>query len=92
MDTKRTRRLHAMAQLTELEQQQEGKPAASALRVAAPVERQRSPVEPVRLHPASQAPAQAPRRPLWHKDNVAFWLAVCVAISLVFSLVYRAIG
>ena len=30
--------------------------------------------------------------PIWDKNNVGFWLTVCVLISLVFSLLYRAVG
>lgn len=29
--------------------------------------------------------------PVWHKDNVEFWLAVCVAISVVFALIYHSL-
>ena len=54
----------------------------------------------LRNHPtAAPAPARAPRdvppparKPIWNKDNYGFWLAVCVGISLVFSLVYRALA
>jgi hypothetical protein len=28
--------------------------------------------------------------PIWHKNNVGFWLAVCVLISVAFSVIYRA--
>ena len=31
------------------------------------------------------------RRPIWHKDNFGFWLAVCIVISLVFSIIYRSL-
>lgn len=30
--------------------------------------------------------------PIWDKNNFGFWLAVCILISLVFSIVYHALG
>jgi hypothetical protein len=41
--------------------------------------------------PRRAEPVTMSKPPLWHKNNVGFWLAVCVAISVVFSLVYRAL-
>lgn len=41
--------------------------------------------------PIRSEQAAMTKRPLWHKDNVGFWLSVCVVISVVFSLIYRAI-
>lgn len=35
--------------------------------------------------------SDATRPPLWHKDNPGFWLAVCVALSAVFAVVYTAL-
>jgi hypothetical protein len=32
------------------------------------------------------------RKPIWDKNNFGFWLVVCILISLVFSLVYHALG
>jgi hypothetical protein len=47
--------------------------------------------QPVPLHPVQGKP-QVGRKPIWDKNNVGFWLAVCIAISLAFSVLYRAIG
>lgn len=40
--------------------------------------------------PSPDAP-QAGRKPVWDKNNVGFWLAVCILVSLVFSIAYRAL-
>lgn len=29
------------------------------------------------------------RLPVWHKDNVEFWLVVCILISIAFALIYQ---
>jgi hypothetical protein len=83
-----------MGHRIEAEHDQEGASSATvSLRpVAAP--------SALRSHPAAApAPARAPqetppaaRKPIWDKDNFGFWLAVCVAISLVFSLVYHTLA
>lgn len=31
-------------------------------------------------------------QPIWDKDNVGFWLSACIAMSLLFSIVYSALG
>lgn len=32
------------------------------------------------------------RKAIWDKDNVAFWLPACLVLSLLFSILYRALG
>lgn len=32
------------------------------------------------------------RKAIWDKDNVGFWLSACIAMSLLFSIVYSALG
>ena len=32
------------------------------------------------------------RKAIWDKDNVRFWLSACIAMSLLFSIVYSALG
>lgn len=41
------------------------------------------------VQPWTRAQAMS-RRPIWDKNNVGFWLTVCVLISLLFSVIYRA--
>jgi hypothetical protein len=43
------------------------------------------------LRAASGEP-QVNRKPVWDKDNFGFWLAVCILISLLFSIIYHALG
>jgi hypothetical protein len=43
------------------------------------------------MHPASRE-SQVSRKPIWDKDNFGFWLAVCILISLLFSIIYHALG
>lgn len=58
--------------------------------------RQRAPHET--STPPSTTPSDSPMlstesaRPVWHKDNYGFWLLACVLISVVFSVVYRAVS
>lgn len=42
--------------------------------------------------PPTHGEPQVNRKPIWDKDNFGFWLAVCVLISLLFSIVYHALG
>lgn len=41
---------------------------------------------------AAQGDSRVSRKRIWDKDNVGFWLTVCILISLAFSIVWRAIG
>ena len=50
-----------------------------------------------RIQPAAEpvSPRETPkvaRKPLWDKNNFGFWLVVCILVSLLFSIVYRALG
>jgi hypothetical protein len=57
---------------------------------APPAARARS-AQPIPLRPAQGDP-RVSRKPIWDKNNFGFWLAVCIAISLVFSILYRALA
>lgn len=83
-----------MAHRIELGQEHEGATGATGLRSAAVVPLIRPVPAPTEAAP-SPSQREVPnvsRRPMWDKNNFGFWLAVCVAISLVFSIVYRALG
>lgn len=58
---------------------------------ATPAPRARPASRPLPPHPARDDAPES-RKPVWDKDNFGFWLAVCVLISLVFSIVWQAIG
>jgi hypothetical protein len=62
------------------------RPAAAA---SAP--RIRPAVQPLPLRPAPDEQPSS-QKPIWDKDNFGFWLTVCVLISLVFSIAWRALG
>ncbi len=81
-----------MAQLSDVEKRLRDERGQNVPRPAPSIERARASNEPVVLYPARQREANPPSRPFWHKDNYGFWLAVCVLISLVFSVIYRSIG
>lgn len=53
--------------------------------------RVRTAPQPAPLRAASGEP-QVNRKPVWDKDNFGFWLAVCILISLLFSIIYHALG
>ena len=82
-----------MAQRIDAEHDQEGgQGAVVSLRpgTAAPAPRNR-PAAPTAPSPAAQE-APAGGKPIWDKNNFGFWLAVCIVVSLVFSIVYRALA
>lgn len=83
-----------MAHRIDAEHDQEGGQAAVIrLRPATvtPLPRLRPEAESEALHPARRN-AQVNRKPIWDKNNFGFWLAVCILLSLLFSIVYRALG
>jgi len=83
-----------MAQRIDAEHDQEGaQGAVVSLRpgAAAPAPRaRRTAVQPVPLRPAQEPQVTGKR--IWDKDNFGFWLLVCILVSLVFSIVYHALG
>lgn len=70
-----------------------GQRAVVMLRPAAatPLPRVRPATQPAPSRPPQEKPP-ATRKPMWDKDNFGFWLTVCILISLVFSIAWRAIG
>jgi len=71
--------------------------AAPAHEAASGELQQRAPHEtstPSSTTPSDNRPMSSSEsaRPVWHKDNYGFWLLACVLISVVFSVVYRAVG
>ncbi|HEV2539259.1 MAG TPA: hypothetical protein VGU03_06070 [Frateuria sp.] len=83
-----------MAHRIDAEHDQEGGSGAIiSLRpqTAQPTPRTRPASQPAPTHPAQEAPEGDGKR-FWDKNNFGFWLAVCIAISLVFSIVYRALA
>jgi len=82
-----------MAQHIDAEHDQEGGQAAViSLRRATvtPLPYRHRAVEPLPAAPRSTP--QVSRKPIWDKHNVGFWLAACIVISLLFSILYRALG
>jgi hypothetical protein len=43
-----------------------------------------------RLQSQHREAPEMSRPTIWHKNNYGFWLFVCVVISLLFSIIYRA--
>jgi hypothetical protein len=58
---------------------------------AAPAPSARPAFQPAPLPPARRKPPVG-RKPIWDKNNVGFWLTVCILVSLAFSMIWRAIG
>lgn len=82
-----------MAHRIDAEHDQEGgSGAVVSLRPQAthPAPRARQAAQPVSTTPEQATPTGGKR--LWDKNNFGFWLAVCIAISLVFSIVYHALA
>jgi hypothetical protein len=82
-----------MAHRIDAEHDQEGGPGAVvSLRPQAtePTPRTRPAAQRVSTPPVQEAPTGGKR--LWDKNNFGFWLAVCIAISLVFSIIYHALA
>jgi hypothetical protein len=65
--------------------------AVVGLRPARPAPHARPASQPTPLHPAQEEPP-ARRKPVWDKNNFGFWLAVCILISLAFSIAWHALG
>ncbi|HEV2623261.1 MAG TPA: hypothetical protein VGU65_14415 [Frateuria sp.] len=83
-----------MAHPIDAEHDHEGGPGAVvSLRPQAtqPTSRTRPASQPLPIDSAQEAPQPGGKR-LWDKNNFGFWLAVCIAISLVFSIVYHALA
>ena len=82
-----------MAHRIDAEHDQEGgQGAVVSLRTGpvAPASR-RPAVQPLPMRPVPRG-SQVSGKPIWDKDNFGFWLAVCILISLLFSIVYHALG
>lgn len=82
-----------MAHRIDAEHEQEGgSGAVVSLRpqVSQAAPRARPVVRPVSATPEQEAPTGGKR--FWDKNHFGFWLAVCIAISLLFSIVYRALA
>lgn len=80
-----------MAHRIDAEHDQDGGHAVVMLRPGASAPRIRPAAPPQPSHPTRQPPAPG-RKPIWDKDNFGFWLTVCILISLIFSIVWRALG
>lgn len=83
-----------MAHPIDVEHDQEGGSATvTRLRPgsAVPAPRRHA-VDPAPLRPERSARDVNAAKPIWDKNNFGFWLAACVLISLLFSIVYHALA
>lgn len=90
----RPQRIHAMSHRIDAEHEQDvAQGAVVNLRPgrAAPAPHASPAARP---DPARPARGESPvtSTPIWDKNNFGFWLAMCILISLVFSIVYHALG
>lgn len=87
-------RIHAMAHRIDAEQDQDGaQGAVVSFRPGTPTSAAPArPAAPVVDLPGPQGEPRVTRKPIWDKNNFGFWLTVCILISLVFSMVWHAIG
>ncbi|MBP1475356.1 hypothetical protein J7I44_13670 [Frateuria sp. MAH-13] len=83
-----------MAHRIDAEHDQDGGPGAVVMLrpgVATSAPRVRPASQPLPSRP-TQAEPPSGHKPIWDKDNFGFWLTVCIVISLIFSIAWRALG